>query len=102
MALEFETEAQAIERSQQEGGGARYKIPERLFKTKDGEVVLEDDSEANSLFKRAGDTIPMAEAIELGLVTKEEPVKEKSAAKQADKPKDKKAPASKNKGRGGK
>lgn len=102
MPLEFETEAQAIERSQKEGGGPRYVIPERLYKTKDGEVVLEDDPEANSLFKRAGDDIPMAEAIELGLVTKEEPVKEKPAAKQADKPKDKKAPAAKNKSRGGK
>lgn len=58
--------------------GRHYTIPERLFKTADGKIVPEADPEANSLFKPAGAKILMTEAIELGLVTEEEPVKDKS------------------------
>lgn len=101
MGLEFETETQAAERSQREGGGRRYRIPERLYKTQDDRIVLEGDPDANSLFKRAGDTIPMPEAIELGLVKrdeKEESVKESSGNKKGKTAANKQRKPAQNKG----
>lgn len=83
--------------------GRRFQITEKLYKTKDGRIVPKGDPDANSLFKRAGTSIPMREAIELGLVEKEEPVKDQKAeTKQAAKPKNKQAPTAKNKSKGGK
>lgn len=93
-----------IETGTRSANGRRFEISERLFKTPDGRVVQEGDPEANSLFKRAGQSIPMQEAIALGLVEKEEPVKDKPAqTKQAAKPADKqKKVQPKNKAKGGK
>jgi hypothetical protein len=83
--------------------GRHFTVNQRLYKTADGRIVAADDPDANSLFKRAGQSIPMREAIECGLVSSEEAdsVQEKPAkTKQAAKPKDKLAPKAKNKGKG--
>lgn len=83
MGVEFETikdrEQRAVE------AGERFAVTQDLCKTKDGRVVPAGDPEAHTVFKGEGQTIPMDQAVELGLVEKEEPVREPAQNKQAAK-----------------
>lgn len=98
MAVEIEREHEA-----EQARGRFYVVPERLYKTKDGDIVPQGDPNANSLFKSAGAKIIMSEAIELGLVKGEDVAEKKQAAeKKAAKPKDKSRKPSQNKAKGGK
>lgn len=104
MGLEIET--RRMDAGGSEAGGQKYRVTERLFKTKEGDVVPEGDPRAHVLFKNRGSKIPIGLARELELVEakKEEPVKQStSETKKAPKASDKKRKSPpKNKGKGGK
>lgn len=100
MALDFQREH---EDQREEARGRFYIVSERLYKTKDGEIVKQGDPDANSLWKAEGAKVLMEEAIELGLVTEEEKVEKKqAAAKKGKTAANKQKDAAKNKAKGGK
>lgn len=102
----LEIEMRRMDGGGSEAGGQKFRITERIFKTKEGEIVPEGDPRAHFLFKNKGSKIPIELARDLGLVEpeKEEPVKQSSSStKKAPKASDKKRKSPpKNKGKGGK
>lgn len=72
----------------------RFKVTERLYIDAGGAIVPAGDPSAAFLFATPGSEIPMAQAVELGLVKAPAAPAKKQAPKPADKSR-KRAPANK-------